>query len=408
MFVFYIISKKDCAVLIIPHKENYVTKSEKLLQARYDLNELSIKLIAILYSNVKRSDEVGKDYEIKIIDIAKLLNRNYGELYNEIKDSIEELMSKPVFIPDEDNSKNYIAFNWIADARYKDGIITFTISKRLKPFVLDLQQRFLKYKLENILPLKSKYVIRLYEILKDWLELNNRYGNKTEKIVSVKEFRNMLEIPRSYQYSSHIKKLILKKAQSEFETYTDIVFDFEEIKSGRKITHLKFLIKPNPKKVKPKPKLQTQTGMNYKKDDFKTWRKRLLKKEDVILKIDNQIFEIQDGLLARDGKLLDKEEAWKAWKFLFKNKDKISLLNRDEFDKEKVEQIKYDILKAFKGKLLKAIPVKINGEIEYINAYVVGIKDFKDLDKFTAVLKSGKKFFEMRTSLNDLNNFLKT
>jgi plasmid replication initiation protein len=248
----------------------------------------------------------------------------------------------------------------------------------------------------------------LYEILKDWLELNNRYGNKTEKIVSVKEFRNMLEIPRSYQYSSHIKKLILKKAQSEFETYTDIVFDFEEIKSGRKITHLKFLIKPNPKKVKPKPKLQTQTGMNYKKDDFKTWRKRLLKKEDVILKIDNQIFEIQDGLLAKEGQLLDKEKAWKAWKFLFKNRDKVSLLNRDELEKERIEQIKSDILKAFKDKLLKAIPVRINGEVEYINAYIIGIKDFENLDKFTVILKSGKKFFEMRTSLNDLNNFLKT
>ena len=72
------------------------------------------------------------------------------------------------------------------------------------------------------------------------------------------------------------------------------------------------------------------------------------------------------------------------------------------------KELAFDILKAFKDKLLKAIPVKINGEIEYINAYVVGIKDFKDLDKFTAVLKSGKKFFEMRTSLNDLNNFLKT
>jgi plasmid replication initiation protein len=275
---------------------------------------------------------------------------------------------------------------------------------------LDLQQRFLKYKLENILPLKSKYVIRLYEILKDWLELNNRYGNKTEKIVSVKEFRNMLEIPRSYQYSSHIKKLILKKAQNEFETYTDIVFDFEEIKSGRKITHLKFLIKPNPKKMKPKSKstLQTKIGMRYKKDDFKTWRKEILNKKDLILKINNQIFEIQDGLLAKNGQLLDKEEAWKTWRFLFKNRDKISLLNRNELEKERIEQIKSDILKAFKNKLLKAIPVKINGQVEYINAYLVGIKDFENLDKFIAILKSGERFFEMRVSLNELNNFVKT
>ena len=385
-----------------------VKKSEAIVKARYKLSPLAIKFISVIISNLKRSDDINEEYVLKVKDFKELTGQKTKRIYELIDEALNDLLKNPLTIPLGDEKNSILKANWVSGAVYNEGEVRFMIYPKLRPFLLEVKEKFLKYKLENILPLKSSYVIRLYEILKDWFELNNRYGNKTEKIISVDEFREVLEIPRSYQYSSHIKKLILKKAQSEFETYTDIVFDFEEIKSGRKITHLKFLIKPNPKKVKPKPKLQTQTGMNYKKDDFKTWRKELLKKKDLILKIDNQIFEIQDGLLARDGKLLYKEEAWKAWKFLFKNKDKISLLNRDEFDKEKVEQIKYDILKAFKGKLLKAIPVKINGEIEYINAYVVGIKDFKDLDKFTAVLKSGKKFFEMRTSLNDLNNFLKT
>jgi hypothetical protein len=161
-------------------------------------------------------------------------------------------------------------------------------------------------------------------------------------------------------------------------------------------------------KPKSKPTLQNKIGMRYKKDDFKTWRKEILNKKDIILKINNQIFEIQDGLLAKNGQLLDKEEAWKAWRFLFKNRDKILFLNRNELEKERIEQIKSDILKAFKNKLLKAIPVKINGQVEYINAYLVGIKDFENLDKFIAILKSGEKFFEMRVSLNELNNFVKT
>ena len=396
------------AKLIQTNSNLEVKKSEAIVKARYKLSPLAIKFISVIISNLRRSDDINEEYVLKVKDFKELTGQKTKRIYELIDEALNDLLKNPLTIPLGDEKNSILKANWVSGAVYNEGEVRFMIYPKLRPFLLEVKEKFLKYKLENILPLKSSYVIRLYEILKDWFELNNRYGNKTEKIISVDEFREVLEIPRSYQYSSHIKKLILKKAQSEFETYTDIVFDFEEIKSGRKITHLKFLIKPNPKKVKPKPKFQTQTGMNYKKDDFKTWRKELLKKKDLILKIDNQIFEIQDGLLARDGKLLDKEEAWKAWKFLFKNKDKVSLLNRDEFDKEKVEQIKYDILKAFKGKLLKAIPVKINGEIEYINAYVVGIKDFKDLDKFTAVLKSGKKFFEMRTSLNDLNNFLKT
>jgi hypothetical protein len=80
----------------------------------------------------------------------------------------------------------------------------------------------------------------------------SRYGNKTEKLISLKELREILEIPRSYQYgnSSGIKKRILEKAKKELEEHTDIIFEYEEIKTGRKVTHLKFIIRPNPKKLK--------------------------------------------------------------------------------------------------------------------------------------------------------------
>ena len=147
--------------------------------------------------------------------------------------------------------------------------------------------------------------------------------------------------------------------------------------------------------------------MKHKKDDFKDWRKELLKKEDVILKIDSQIFEIQDGLLARDEKILDKEEAWKTWKFLFKNRDKISFLNRSELKEEVKEDVKFKILNTFKDKLFKAIPVIINGQTQYVNASLIDIRDFKSVDDFTAVFRSGKKIFEMKMSINRLNNFLK-
>jgi plasmid replication initiation protein len=131
------------------------------------------------------------------------------------------------------------------------------IYPKLRPFLLEVKEKFLKYKLENILPLKSSYVIRLYEILKDWLEMYVRYGNKAEKILKVEELREILEIPKSYPYggSSGIKQRILEKAKSELEKYTDVIFDYEEIKTGRKVTHLKFIIRPNPKK------LQTDNGV---------------------------------------------------------------------------------------------------------------------------------------------------
>ena len=240
--------KKDREVcLIIPDKNLEVRKSEAILKARYNLGELALKLVSIIYSNVKRSDEEGKDYQIRVADIAKLMGKNYGEMYNLLKEATDELLENPIRIEDKEN-KSWVSFNWISDAMYKDGTISFTISKRLKPYILDLQTKFVKYRLANILSLKGNYIIRLYEILKDWYELNKRYGNKAEKIIKIDELREMLEIPKSYQYSSHIKQRILEKAQKELAEHTDIIFNFEEIKTGRKVTHLKFIIQENPKK----------------------------------------------------------------------------------------------------------------------------------------------------------------
>jgi hypothetical protein len=156
-------------------------------------------------------------------------------------------LEKPLYIPTEDG---FIMCNWISGGHYVEnaGEVRFMIYPKLRPYLLEAQKKFLKYKLENILPLKSSYSIRMYEILKDWLELNARYSNKSEKIISLKEFMEILEVPRSYRFNN-IKVQILEKSKVELSENTDIIFEYEEIKTGRKVTHLKFYILPNPSKL---------------------------------------------------------------------------------------------------------------------------------------------------------------
>ena len=155
------------------------------------------------------------------------------------------------------------------------GEVRFMIYPKLRPYLLEAQKKFLKYKLENILNLRSSYSIRMYEILKDWLELNKRYGNKAEKIISLKEFREILEIPKSYQYgnSSGIKKRILEKAKKELEQHTDIIFEYEEIKTGRKVTHLKFTIRLNPAKLEDNIKIEQENYFKSRKNFVELLRK---------------------------------------------------------------------------------------------------------------------------------------
>jgi len=248
-----------------------VKKADVVVRARYKLNPLSLKFITSLIAGLKRGDSINEVYQFKVKDFKELTGLKRKDLYWAVKESLKELLEKPIYIPKgkDESDNSFLMLNWVASAEYKEGegIVEFEISNKLRPYLLEAQKKFLKYRLENILSLRSSYSIRMYEILKDWFEMYNRYGHKAEvPPKSIEEFRQMLEIPRSYQYgnSSGIKKRILEKAKKELAEHTDIIFDYEEIKTGRKVTHLKFIIRPNPAKVQTDNRIQENYFSNRK------------------------------------------------------------------------------------------------------------------------------------------------
>jgi len=243
------------AKLVKADEDLEVKKSEAIVRARYKLNPLAIKFISVVISNLKRSDDVNEEYVLKVKDFKELTGQKTKRIYELIDEALNDLLKNPLTIPLGDEKNSVLKANWVSGAIYNAGEVRFMIYPKLRPFLLEVKEKYLKYKLENILFLKSGYVIRVYEILKDWFEMYSRYGNKAEKIVSVNEFREILEIPRSYVYGM-LKKRILEKAKAELAEHTDILFEFEEIKTGRKVTHLKFIIRHNPRNAQTDNRVQ--------------------------------------------------------------------------------------------------------------------------------------------------------
>jgi len=290
---------------ITPSSNDVVRKSEVLVKARYKLNPLALKFVTTIIANLKRSDEVDKEYIFRVKDFAEMMGVSYHDIYTEMEEAVDELLKKPLHIKTDDG---WIKANWISDAEYKEGkgYISFTISKKLRPYLLAIKEKFLQYRLENILKLRSGYVIRLYEILKDWHNQSNRYGdNKTEKIVEVKWLREMLEIPKSYQYSSGIKLRILNKAKSELEQHTDIKFDYKEIKTGRRVTHIKFIIEPNPAKMENQKEKNNYPFLQSKRRFVAYLRKNYVNKPILEAPNKNAGGEISKWSISKDGLIYD-------------------------------------------------------------------------------------------------------
>gem|GEM_PF-1034310 len=221
---------------------NLVVKGNDLIISRYNLSLAEQRLILQVVSMINKDDEDFKDYYVKVNDYIELLGIKSPNCYLEIKKFAEELLKKPLYIPQNDG-KDFFVCNWFSSLKYKSGsgVLICRFDPNLTPYLLQLKNRFTAYRLENVLKLKSKYSIRLYEVLK-------RYENIRETKIPIDNFRKYLAIPKTYKYND-IRKQILQPSQEEFKKYTDIIFEYYEIKEGRKVAGLKFVIYQNEKNI---------------------------------------------------------------------------------------------------------------------------------------------------------------
>lgn len=221
-------------------KQYLVTKSNYfIMNSSYDLSLEEQKLILTLASMVQPTDEEFKPYVFKISEFMELLGVTNQSQYTEIPKITKELMKK-VFEIHEGNSILQVA--WLSSARYEKGSgkVTLKFSPDLKPYMLKLNNMFTQYKLANILNMKSKYSPRIYEILKC-----NEFKQQGYIELEVEELRKLLRTEGIYSRYNDFKKKVIQQSQKELKRLSDIDFDFDEIKTGKKITSIKFYIREN-------------------------------------------------------------------------------------------------------------------------------------------------------------------
>ena len=225
-------------------KEYIVTKSNYfIMNSSYDLSLEEQKIILTLASMVHPNDEEFKPYKFKIVEFMQLLGVEDKSKYIEIPKLTKELMKK-VFEIKED--KALIQTAWLSGAKYEkgSGMVELTFSPYLKPYMLKLNTMFTQYKLGNILSMKSKYSPRIYELLKC-----NEFKKQSYLEIEVEELRKLLKADTIYPKYNDFKRYIIERTQKELKKISDISFDFEEIKTGRKVTSLRFYIHPNKKNI---------------------------------------------------------------------------------------------------------------------------------------------------------------
>ena len=224
-------------------EENYiVSKKNILVITQYDLTLIEQKLICWLACNVQIKDKEFKKYDLRIKDFIEGLGTNNQMKYTTLPEVAKNLMRK-VFEIQEGKTTHIIS--WLSCATYTkgSGLITLEFSPTLKDYLLNLKDYYLTYKLWNVLKLKNRYSIKMYEYLKSkQFEFEN---HKTLEInlVDLKKYINCTE--KSYSIFNNFNNKVLKPIQKEMEILTDLRFTYKPIKQGHKITGLKITMHKN-------------------------------------------------------------------------------------------------------------------------------------------------------------------
>jgi plasmid replication initiation protein len=223
----------------IEDNNSLIVKSNSLTEA-YILNmsKNEYKLILFLISKIKKEDKSFRKIALSVSEYNELLDIKGTKTYNYMKKLESTLLHKSIRFKtkDEDGNIDYIAVNWFSFVKYRDSKIEICFNYDLSPHLLKVDTCFTKYLLKNISNLTSFYSIRIYELLKQYQKIGKRE-------ILLSELKQM--VGANYDKYSHFKAKVLEVAQKDLNSNSDINFEYDEIKKGRRVFSIKFLIYKN-------------------------------------------------------------------------------------------------------------------------------------------------------------------
>lgn len=215
-----------------------IRKSNVLIQkSRFDLSVQQQKIVLYLASFIQPYDDDFKLYEFNIQEFCETvgIDETSGKNYYDLKDAIQQISNKSLWIKLPNGRDTLV--RWI-EKPYIDensGTIQIRLDRDMKPFLLRLKDNYTCYELIYVLRMKSKYSVRLYELVKS---IHYHENEKYERIYSVDELKSLLGAENYVEYRDFNSRVI-KTAVKEINEFTDKELAIEPLKRGRKVYALK-------------------------------------------------------------------------------------------------------------------------------------------------------------------------
>ena len=247
-------------------EKRLVVKDNALIDASFNLSLVEQRLMLLAIVEARELPSLTFDTPVKVsvksyIDAYKVVGNN---AYKQVQDTVDTLFERQFSYYDPTMDERFKE-RWIYKASYIDdkGHIVLFFTPTVISMISRLYANFTQYLLEQVSDFKSKYSIRLYELLIKYRDIG------VSKKFEIGELRSKLGLENTeYKAMCDFKGYVLDKAIKDISDKADIQIKYEQFKEGRKVSHIlfKFVKKKEkkPKDSRDKNTVDMFTGLSIK------------------------------------------------------------------------------------------------------------------------------------------------
>lgn len=240
-----------------------VVKANELIQkSRFNLSLQQQKIVLYLISQITPNDEEFRLYEFSITDFCRVcgIDPYNGQNYLDLKQAIKDIADKSLWISIDEDEETLL--RWIEKPyiNKKSGTIKIRLDNDMKPYLLQLKRNFTRYELIWTLHFKSKYSVRLYELISS---IHYHELQPYERSFSLDELRRLLNAENYTTYQT-FKTRVLIPATTEINNYSNKNVSYDLIRKGKAVVGIKFTVssKDTMEMVKLRSDIEKEMGMD--------------------------------------------------------------------------------------------------------------------------------------------------
>lgn len=224
----------DCSYKLTLSEQRLINLACKKLKPKFiDKNISMDEMIALVKTNA------FEPIEITVPEYKKEFKVKSNNIYSEMRSVADSLFERKIVYYDD---KGVLTKKrWVITSRFDDS--SKRVSLQFHPdLIMDLlvfRGKYTKLNYSFLTSIKNSYTGRIYELLRQYLTLKKR-------VFDLNDFRFKLNLlDGEYPNYANLKQKILTPSVKWINENSDINIDFTEIKKGRKVVGIHFVISPN-------------------------------------------------------------------------------------------------------------------------------------------------------------------